>query len=103
GEQRTVTVQLNGLAQSFPAGHRLRVSVSTSYWPLVWPSPEPVQLTIDPNASALLLPVRPASVDDDAAMTPRVGDPAGAPPLETPQIQPSEHNWAIKRNLVDRS
>ena len=101
GEQRTVTVQLNGLAQSFPAGHRLRVSVSTSYWPLVWPSPEPVRLTIDPNASALLLPVRPASVDDDAAMTPTFGDPEGAPPLETPQIQPSEHNWEIKRNLVD--
>src|SRR5690625_5643930 len=40
-ERRTVDVQLNGMAQSFPAGHRLRVSVSTSYWPVVWPPPQP--------------------------------------------------------------
>lgn len=100
GEPLTVTVQLNALAQSFPVGHRLRVSVSSSYWPLVWPSPEPVRLSIDPGASALQLPVRPLSVDDDAALTPTFGEPEGAPPLETQQIQPGEHDWEIKRNLV---
>ena len=40
------------IAQSFPAGHRLRLAVSTSYWPLAWPSPEPVRLTIHPGQSA---------------------------------------------------
>src|SRR5690625_5769150 len=51
-ERRTVDVQLNGMAQSFPAGHRLRVSVSTSYWPVVWPPPQPAgqihQVAADP-------------------------------------------------------
>ena len=100
GRQLTVSVQLNALAQSFPAGHRLRVSVSTSYWPLAWPPPAPVQLTIDPDASALHLPVRPASVDDGDELTPSFGEPEGAPPLETVQIEPGEHDWEITRNLV---
>src|SRR5699024_10140748 len=32
GVRRQARVQLNGLAQSFPAGHRIRLAISTSYW-----------------------------------------------------------------------
>ncbi|WP_022873410.1 CocE/NonD family hydrolase [Nesterenkonia alba] len=103
GQKRTVRVQLNGMAQSFPAGHRLRLSVSTSYWPVVWPSPEPVRLTVDPNHSALILPVRPRSNDDDTSLIPRFGEPEGAPPLTTTQIRPGEQDWKVSRNLVDLS
>ncbi len=52
-----VEVKLTGIAQNIPAGHRLRISISTSYWPMVWPSPEPVTLTIDPAGSFVNLPV----------------------------------------------
>ncbi len=27
---------------AYPTGHRLRVAVSTAYWPMIWPSPEAV-------------------------------------------------------------
>lgn len=101
GQKQTVTVQLNGLAQSFPAGHRLRLSISTSYWPVVWPSPEKFRLTVDPNESSLILPIRPTTIDDDAALTPSFRPPEGAPPLETVQLKPGEHDWSISRNLAD--
>lgn len=101
GQKQTVTVQLNGLAQSFPAGHRLRLSISTSYWPVVWPSPEKFRLTVDPNESSLVLPIRPSSIDDDAALTPTFRPPEGAPPLETRQLEPDEHDWSISRNLAE--
>ena len=101
GQKQTVTVQLNGLAQSFPAGHRLRLSISTSYWPVVWPSPEKFRLTVDPNESSLVLPIRPSSIDDDAALTPTFRPPEGAPPLETLQLEPDEHDWSISRNLAE--
>ena len=48
-------------AYSFAKGHRMRVAVSTTYWPLIWPSPEPVTLTLATGKSALALPVRPPS------------------------------------------
>ncbi|MEN0079546.1 MAG: CocE/NonD family hydrolase C-terminal non-catalytic domain-containing protein, partial [Pseudomonadota bacterium] len=35
----TVTVKLDEIAYSVPEGHRLRVAVSTAYWPLIWPTP----------------------------------------------------------------
>ncbi len=50
-------VQLKGCAQVVPAGHRLRIAVSTSYWPMVWPSPKPARVTVDPSGSSLELPL----------------------------------------------
>lgn len=102
GKKQTVAVELNGLAQSLPAGHRLRVSVSTSYWPVVWPSPETVRLTIDPEESCLVLPVRPRTADDDSK-PPAFGEPEGAPPLEVTQVEPGQQDWEVSRNLVDLS
>jgi putative CocE/NonD family hydrolase len=52
-----VEVKLTGIAQNIPAGHRLRIAISSSYWPMVWPSAEPVTLTIDPVGSFVNLPV----------------------------------------------
>ena len=61
---RRLTLQLNDVAHAFPAGHRLRVALSTAYWPLVWPSPEPVGLSVRADASQLVLPVRPPRPED---------------------------------------
>ena len=60
-----VRVRLNDIAHAFPAGHRIRIAVSTSYWPIAWPSPAAVILTLRTGNSALYLPVRPASPADD--------------------------------------
>jgi hypothetical protein len=46
-------------ARRFRPGSRLRLALSESLWPLLWPSPEPVTLTLDLAASSLTLPVRP--------------------------------------------
>ncbi|MFW2588045.1 CocE/NonD family hydrolase [Sagittula sp. SSi028] len=41
-----VTVPLDQMAYQVPVGHRLRVAVQTSCWPLVWPAPGQVTLRI---------------------------------------------------------
>jgi len=66
GERCRVAVRLNDIAHRFAAGHRLRLAVSTGYWPLAWPSPEPVRLTLFAGAGTLRLPVRPAHPGDAA-------------------------------------
>ena len=38
GETFTVELSLDQIAYRVPAGHRLRLAVSTSYWPFIWPS-----------------------------------------------------------------
>ena len=84
GEEVAVTVTMDSIGHRFPAGSRLRLSVSPCYWPLAWPSPEPVTLTLAwGTGAALVLPVR-AARDDDAP--PRLPDEPAEPeayPTET--------------------
>jgi uncharacterized protein len=66
GQFVEVQLQLNDLGERVAAGHRLRLAVSTSYWPMVWPSPEPVTLTVAVERSSLTLPARAPQADDRA-------------------------------------
>jgi predicted acyl esterase len=58
GKRFKLKVPLIETGYVFLPGHRLRVALSTTYWPLIWPSPRPVSLTIQPGSNVLTLPVR---------------------------------------------
>jgi hypothetical protein len=64
GEWYRVRLKLNDVAHAFPAGHRLRVALSTSYWPLAWPSPEAAVLSVRTGTGWLDLPARPPRPED---------------------------------------
>jgi putative CocE/NonD family hydrolase len=87
GERIRVTVQLNDIAHGFAAGNRIRIAVSTSYWPLVWPSPEPVTLGIFTGASTLTLPMRPPRAEDNKLRP--FGEPEAAPLLDKTYHRPA--------------
>jgi len=97
GRRYRITLQLNGVAQRFPRGHRLRLSISTSYWPLAWPPPKPVQLTIYSGTSTLTLPVRPPRAKDKKLRP--FADPEGAEPLNADLVRPREEEWRVIRDL----
>jgi hypothetical protein len=75
GRRYRVRLQLNDAGSVFPAGHRIRLALSTTYWPLLWPSPETATLTI--HAGNLELPLRPAR---DTETQRRFENPQTAPP-----------------------
>jgi hypothetical protein len=77
GRRYRIAIPLEAVAHAFPAGHRIAVSISTAYWPVAWPSPEPVTLMVFAGASQLLLPVRPPR-PADAKLRP-FGAPEAAP------------------------
>ena len=77
GRRYRVEVRLDTIAHRFPAGHRLRVAVSPTYWPLAWPSPEPVTLTL--FGGRLVLPVRPDRPEDAAVSLPEPEEPPAYP------------------------
>ncbi len=62
----TARFALYDLAHAFPAGHRIRLALSTTMWPMIWPAPEDPTLTIATGASTLELPVRPSRAEDAA-------------------------------------
>ena len=78
GRRYRVRVQMNDIAHRFEAGRRLRVAISTTWWPRAWPSPEPVTLMLAAGSSTLLLPVREPRESD--AELPEFPEPEAAPP-----------------------
>lgn len=69
GELYWVKVPLNHIAHRFAAGNRIRVALSTALWPVVWPSPRPVTLSLLTGKSSLSLPRR-SECPEDAQLRP---------------------------------
>ena len=79
GRVETVTLRLNDAAYRFSAGCRLRLAISTSYWPMAWPTnPHSMTtLSLHTAGSRLALPLRP---------NPRVASEGGGSPFEVPEF-----------------
>ncbi|WP_428663170.1 CocE/NonD family hydrolase [Reyranella sp.] len=86
GQNYRVRLQLNDCGSGFPAGHRIRLALSTAYWPMVWPAPETATVTI--LGGALDLPVRPV----------RAGE--SLPPLLPPESAPPDKSRAVRPGVV---
>ncbi|MFP3908980.1 MAG: CocE/NonD family hydrolase [Archaeoglobaceae archaeon] len=93
-----VTIPLNHVAQRFPAGNQIRLAVSTSYWPLAWPSPEPTRLTIYPTESKVSLPIRTLAERDEKLRD--LGKPITADPPVTTLLAHSHREWTVIHNLA---
>jgi predicted acyl esterase len=89
GQVVTVTVPLKLVGYTLPAGHRWRVAVSPTHWPMVWPSPRPVTLTLfSGQSSRLILPIRSPQPED--AQLPLFEPAEGSPPLPVEVIRTSK-------------
>ena len=100
GRRYRVAVPLNHIAQRFPRGHRIRVSVSTVYWPLAWTPPECTRLTVYSAKSRILLPCRTKNVGGtpEAEFDP----PVCAPPPRMTVCEPAVHRWLVHRDLAEQ-
>lgn len=98
GKTYRVRVVLNFVAGQFPRGHRIRLALSTSYWPIAWPAPEPARVTVHTETSNLWLPFRPPR-DEDARV--RFLEPEGALLPRRTQVSPPRHDWLITRSLSE--
>ena len=98
GEIYMVRVPMKHIAQRFTPGHRVRVAISTSYFPLIWPPPEAATLTVHTAGSRLELPVRTASAAD--ADLPEFPGPELAEPLAMEMVSPAGVRWHVTRDLI---
>ncbi|UVC15881.1 CocE/NonD family hydrolase [Mesorhizobium onobrychidis] len=92
GETVTARVVLDQCAYRVPAGHRLRIAVSNAYWPMIWPSPEPVRL--DLATATLMLPLRPLAQGDEVTFP----TPEAAAPWATETIRSANSERRVDRD-----
>ncbi len=98
GRRYRVTLPLNEIAHVFPPGHRLRVAISTCYWPIVWPAPEAATLTIQAGLSSVDLPVRAKRAED--AELPAFLAVETAPKLATTEMRPARIERHVTTDLA---
>jgi uncharacterized protein len=100
GKFYNVLVTLKPIAQVVPKGHCLRLAISSAYWPMAWPSPEPVTLKLDRAKSWIDLPIiaRPAG-------TSRVSfeEAEHAKPGSIRIIQPGRESRQILQNVESQT
>ncbi|KAJ02659.1 CocE/NonD family hydrolase [Sulfitobacter mediterraneus] len=92
GVPEEVSFALDHIAYRVPKGHRLRVSVSDAYWPLIWPSPEKTELRL--TRGTIALPQRPTAGGDEYVFAP----PTAADPWQTETLRDENH---IRRQETD--
>lgn len=88
GETITATLALNHAGRRFPAGHRLRLVLTTQLWPILWPSPVSPLIAIAPGTCTLSLPVRPPGAGEAA---PAFAPAECAPPVPLVELAGEHH------------
>lgn len=101
GEAFEVQLSFDTTTYRLPAGHHLRLAISPSYFPLVWPAPDLVVLQIVcGSSSALTVPVRQRTAALDAADTslPDLGESTAAlcPGPAVTTVRPSSFRRSVK-------
>ncbi|WP_427016291.1 CocE/NonD family hydrolase [Pseudarthrobacter sp. P1] len=80
GEFVDADIQFTSMGWQVPAGHSLRLALSTTYWPWIWPHGEQGSITVDAAHSTLLLDdLDPAVV---GALTIEFEEPEQSAPLD---------------------
>ncbi len=97
GEKYRIDVKLNEIGHVFPKGNQIRLSISTSYFPLAWPPPELVMMHVYGEESYLDLPLLSAKGEAVGAF----GPPLGALPSSEKQvIHAPYYEWKVNRDLI---
>ncbi len=100
GETFDCRVRLDDIVQRVPAGHRLRLSIATQAWPLIWPAPDPMTLSVELSATELVLPL--FDGDPERLAMPTFERPALPPALQLTWLRPVSRDRRIEYDVVER-
>lgn len=95
-------VPLRATGYRFLPGQRIRLSIATAYWPVIWPSPEPATNELHMGAahpSRLVLPV----VDGSSAVAAPAYPAKGPALLEVGTGSSEAPSWRITEDVMDGS
>ena len=86
GQPFAVELTMDVIAHRLPAGHAWQLALAASYWPMVWPAPALVRLTV--LAGELRLPMRgPSPLDTQLSL---FAEADGADPMVIESLRPPQ-------------
>src|SRR5690606_7146744 len=95
GEMGEVRLVLDACGYRFAPGHRIRLALSSAYWPMILPPPADATLTLDLGSMGLSLPLL---GDHERIDVPEPSNPDPLPRYESLEAGRAER--VVERNLA---
>lgn len=96
-EDIEISLNLDQVAYRVPQGHYIRVAISSSYWPLLWPVPEAAELHL--KAGEIDIPLRPSGNKDERVFP----QPEADAPWQVDVIRAPSNHRQQTTDMVDGS
>ncbi|MGE3877346.1 MAG: CocE/NonD family hydrolase, partial [Parvibaculaceae bacterium] len=97
GKPFTIALKLNDFARIVPKGHRIRLSLATQHWFILWPQPTLATAAIASGVSTVRLPLRPQGPRDKAVTF----EPAEiSPPIAATAITPGGSTKTVEDDIA---
>ena len=97
GEPMDITLKLDDTGYEIPQGHSLRLSISTAYFPLLWPAPLKANLELNLSLSSISISCH----DRKGQLRRDLGHGYVCPGNETVQIRPETHTRKTQVNAAN--
>jgi len=91
-----IAIKLNDCSYKIPKGHKLRLSLSTAYWPLIWSTCEKSELTLELEDCHLEIPKR----QDTTAFATNFPEVESAPLADIEMLRESSNKRTVNKDLA---
>jgi putative CocE/NonD family hydrolase len=102
GRTYSIPIELHLTSWVFTRGHRIRLAISNSLWPMIWPTPYPMTTSLflgGANPSHLDLPIVP--VESSASPHfPAIESPPPLPGISSAGDTWPPQDWTVTRDLI---
>ena len=96
GERYKVRIKLDDIGYRVPKGHRLRLSFSSAYFPLLWPPKEKARLTLFTKDASLWVPVH----DGPLLTADPFPPPESARPIRLTELRAADSTWHVEEDAA---
>ena len=100
GQSEQIRVCLNHVGHRFKPGHRIRIALSTAYFPLIWPLEHQIRLAVLPETARIELPTLPI---DETVQSVTLDAPRSPAPVPLRVHRGAESTRQVIHDQVDRS
>jgi uncharacterized protein len=106
GQAYLIPIELHVTSWVFPAGHKIRLAISNSLWPMIWPTPYPMTTSLylgGADASRIELPI----VPNESRSRPKYPAVESAPPMPEQVTSKGDtwppQDWTVTHDLMNGS
>jgi hypothetical protein len=92
-----ITIKLDDIGYEIPQGHKLRLAISTAYFPLLWPAAQKGNLSLDLSTAQLSIPCH----DRTGQLTRDLGQGYVCPVNKITEIRPETHTRVTQTNAAN--